>query len=289
MKIKSIKKIIPWYIKFTIKILLSFLPNKEKFFRFLGIYKLGYMKDSNYSLGVFNSHLEYSGFKPKDSVILEIGPGDSVSIGIIAWSMGAQKSYLLDNGNYATQDINVYKELIQTLIMSGYERAKSLENCNHFNELIEKTNIVYLINGLESLRELQSNSIDYCFSQAALEHIFLNEFQSFISELYRVQKSGSLCSHVVDLKDHLGESLNSLRFNTGFWESNLIKRSGFYTNRLRCGKLKKIFQKSGFMIAKIKLYKWDKLPLQKKYLSKDFKYLGDEELKIKGMFIFCRK
>jgi len=102
MNLEVIKKLIPWYIKLGIKIMLSWIPNKEVFLRPFGvIYKLGDMMKSEYSLQVFISHLKGSGnFDPKNNVILEIGPGDSISTGIIAWSMGARKSILIDNGNY---------------------------------------------------------------------------------------------------------------------------------------------------------------------------------------------
>ena len=289
MNSKKIKKLIPWYIKFGIKIILSCIPNKEVFFRSFGVYKLGDMMNPKYSLQVFTSHLKNSNFDPKDSIILEIGPGDSISTGIIAWSMGAKKSYLIDNGNYATKDILKYKKLIQILRSSGYKKAKKLEECNNFSELLKMSNTIYLNKGLNSLRKLESNSIDFCFSQAVLEHIFYNEFSSFISELYRVQKLGGLSSHQVDLKDHLGESLNSLQFPTVIWESSLIKRSGFYTNRLRRYQLKKIFQISGFYILEIKLNKWKQIPIKRRWLFKYFKNIDEEELLIKEMYILCKK
>jgi len=290
MNLKSIKNIIPWYMKMGIKVMVSWIPNKELFFRPFGIiYKLGDMMKPEYSLQVFTSHLKSSNFNPENNIILEIGPGDSISTGIIAWSMGAKKSILIDNGNYATKDIKKYKKLIQILKISGYEKAKKLEKCDSFNKLLKTANIIYLNKEFDSLRELESNSIDFCFSQAVLEHIFLEEFKDYISELYRVMKPGGLCSHEVDLKDHLGKSLNSLRFSTVVWESNLFKRAGFYTNRLRCYQLKKIFQMSGFHILKIQLSKWKQIPVKRKWLFKDFKTLDEEELLTKEMYILCKK
>lgn len=289
MNMKSIKNIIPWYIKFGVKIMLSWIPNKEVFFRSFGIYKLGDMMNPKYSLQVFTLHLKNSNFDPKNSIILEIGPGDSISTGIIAWSMDAKKSILIDNGNYAIKDIKEYKKLVPILRNFGYEKQKKLEQCNNFNELLKMANIIYLTNGLDSLRKLESHSIDFCFSQAVLEHIFLNQFSDFIFELYRVLKAGGLCSHQVDLKDHLGESLNSLRFPTVIWENNLIKRSGFYTNRLRCYQLKKTFQISGFNILKIQLNKWKQIPVKRRWLFNDFKNIDKEELLVKEMYILCKK
>jgi len=289
MSLKELKKLIPWYIKLVIKIMLSLVPNKEVFFKSFSIYNLGDMVNPKYSLQVFTSHLKYSNFDLKNSIILEIGPGDSVSTGIIAWSMGAKESYLIDNGNYATKDIKIYKKLIQILKNSGYEKAIKLDECTNFDELLKIANIVYFNKGLNSLQKIESNSIDFCFSQAVLEHIFLKDFSAFISELYRVQKVGGLSSHQVDLTDHLGESLNSLRFNTAIWESNIFKYSGFYTNRLRCYQLKEIFQISGFNISKIQLSKWKQIPIKRKWLFKDFKNITEKELLIKGMHILCEK
>ncbi len=289
MNLKSIKNIIPWYMKVGIKVMLSWIPNKEIIFRPSGLIYHGHTLTPKYSLQVFTSHLRYSNFDLKDSIILEIGPGGSISTGIIAWSLGAKMTILVDKGEYATKNIKKYKELIQLLKHSGYEKAKKLEKCNNFDELARTANIVYLIKGLDSLRELESNSIDFCFSQVVLEHIFLNEFSVFISELYRVQKLGGLSSHQVDLKDHLGKSLNSLRFSTIIWESNLFKRSGFYTNRLRCYQIKKMFLMSGFNILNLSLNKWKQIPVKRRWLFKDFKNIDEEELLTKEMYILCKK
>jgi hypothetical protein len=51
------------------------------------------------------------------------------------------------------------------------------------------------------------------------------------NHLGRALKPGGICVHRVDLKDHLGGGLSTLRFTDAIWESVLLRMSGFCTNR----------------------------------------------------------
>jgi len=53
-----------------------------------------------------------------------------------------------------------------------------------------------------------------------LEHIRKKEFVDTIIETKRILKPNGICSHEIDLRDHLNESLNNLRFSENF--GNLI-------------------------------------------------------------------
>jgi len=70
------------------------------------------MDQAAYSIGVFNSHCERSTLicNLSHKVVLELGPGDSISTAIIAASYGAS-STLIDSGNFASKDLTPYLQL----------------------------------------------------------------------------------------------------------------------------------------------------------------------------------
>ena len=76
--------------------------------------------------------------------VLEIGPGNGLLIGKYANELGAGKTWLIDSEPIA--DVEPFP------------------------------NIVYLTEGLKSLREAPDASVDFLFSNTVLEHICLKEF-----------------------------------------------------------------------------------------------------------------
>ena len=102
-----------WRLKIFFKILLSKLPIKYSLWKSLGLFKHGRMDSLDYPIKIFNLHIKkaYPKIIPKNLIILELGPGDSIASAIIAYAYGVSKTYLIDVDNYAIQDISFYKEL----------------------------------------------------------------------------------------------------------------------------------------------------------------------------------
>ena len=96
--------------------------------------------------------------------------------------------------------------------------------------------------------------------------------------MHRVLKPNGLISHNINYKDHLDESLNSLRFSHKIWESNLFSNSGFYTNRVPAIEMHRKFKKFGFKMVWEKYSQWPLLPLKRKYMHNDFKSYSDQDL-----------
>ena len=83
-----------------------------------------------------------------------------------------------------------------------------------FVDLLCFYNTEYLTSGLESLKEIDDNSVDYIFSHSVLEHVRKYELNALIKEMYRVLKPNGVISHNINYKDHLDDSLNNLRFSS---------------------------------------------------------------------------
>lgn len=278
---------LPWWISIIFSIMISYIPKKYVLFRSLG-FKHGDMVNPTYSINVFLKHFNKIGFLPNKFNILELGPGDSISTAIIGHAFGASEIFLVDVADYASKSIEIYYDLIHKL--KKYNTVKDLSSlleAKTFNKILEMTNAHYYISGLHSLEEIQSETIDFIFSNAVLEHIHLQNFSKILCELYRISSKGSAISHTIDLKDHLNNGLNSLRFNKKFWESKIFKKNLLYTNRLRFKEICNCIRKAGFKIIHIDLKEWNKLPIKTKYLNHDFK--NREDLHIYGFDILCKK
>ena len=120
------------------------------------------------------------------------------------------------------------------------------------------------------------------FSQAVLEHIRREQFLDTMRECRRILKRDGVCSHRVDLKDHLGGGLNNLRFSPEIWESKLFVRSGFYTNRIRYREMLKLFSSAGFDVEIIEENRWNVLPIDRSQLAPLFQDISDDELLVSG-------
>jgi hypothetical protein len=119
----------------------------------------------------------------KRYAILELGPGDSIFSSIIANALGAKGTWLIDSGDFATRSTSAYCRRVKFLRSMGLH-CEDIYMTDSFEEVLRKSKANYLIEGVHSLHKLQDSSIDYCFSNAVLQHIpkqdFHCLFQNFI-------------------------------------------------------------------------------------------------------------
>ena len=166
-----------WRIKIIVKILLSKLPIPYSIWKLLGLFKHGKMDSYDYAIKIFNLHFRraYPTIVPKNIQILELGPGDSIAAGIIGYANGVKKTYLIDIDNYATKNLNFYKNLAKILKFKGFN-VPNLDNVSCFEDILKVTNTIYLHEGLKSLKNIKSNSIDFIWSHSVLEHVRKSNF-----------------------------------------------------------------------------------------------------------------
>lgn len=278
------KSIVPWWLKIAVKIVLARLPLNYQQWNRMRLFRHGDI-DEIWSSGTkFLLHLN-SAFPenpPVNFCCLELGPGDSVASGIIAKSLGASKSYLVDVGRYATVDMDYYR-----LFCDEMERhnipAPNLSGVASFEELLDLCNIEYLTNGTDSLRQIPADSLDFIWSHSVLEHIRRKEFAQVVEEFRRSMIITGKMSHNADLKDHLGGALNNLRFSDRVWESEFMVKSGFYTNRLQHQDILKFFREGGFEIVDVAVGRWDNMPTPVRSMDVMFQNIPENELLIRSL------
>lgn len=282
-------KRLPWYAKLGTKLLLARLPFDYRIWRQIGIFKHGSMERPEYSLGVFRTHCDRVTFARKGQrfVAMELGPGDSLVSALICFVFGAARSYLIDTGPYARADIGLYRKMADYLYAHGFN-TPDLNDVNTLDQLLARCSATYAVNGLASLRALPAAEVDFVWSQAVLEHVRLSEFDATMHELRRVLRSDGVCSHRIDLRDHLDGGLNNLRFPNRLWESDFFAQSGFYTNRIRYSRMLESFRSAGFAVEVFRLERWDRLPIRRDRLAREFRSLSDEELCISAFDVVLR-
>ncbi|MEL6928117.1 MAG: methyltransferase domain-containing protein, partial [Cyanobacteria bacterium J06600_6] len=279
---KSIKDVMPWWLKVGSKMIIYRLPIGDKFWKSIGFFQYDQMEVPEYAYQAFKEHFDRvsqekqleSGFSS-----LELGPGNSLFSAQICRSYGGDKTYLIDVDDFAIEKPESYVAMTDYLAQQGLS-APEIQPDQSFAEIMADCGGTYLTSGLASLQTIEDHSVDFVWSHAVLEHVRRAEFLEIMKETRRVISNNGVCSHTVDLKDHLDQSLNNLRFEENFWESKFVNDSGIYTNRIRCAEMLDIFREAGFEVEKVEYERWQELPVPRRDLAKQFQNWSDEELRI---------
>lgn len=274
------KRFVPWWLRIIIKIIFYYLNIPRQFLRSFGLLKHGNMDEAAYAIKIFNLYWDQfqKQQKEKDFIFFELGCGDSLASGVIAWLRGAKESFLVDEGDYAIKNLALYQKVAQEDMQAIPERKAQVQNCSTIEELLRICHISYLTEGLKSLRRIENQKIDFLFSNAVLEHVPRSEAFEIFSELARILKQGGLASHQIDFRDHLGGAKNHLRFGLGWWEKGLPAKAGFYTNRLMLNDFLGYIKKLPYEVLSVESQKWEELPTNKSVFSKSFKNYSNEDL-----------
>lgn len=269
-----------WPFKIAAKIVLSRLPISYSLWQRIGLFRFGRMDDAGYAFRIFRLHAgeAFPNGLPAGSIALELGPGDSIASALIAYVHGAGKVLLVDVGDFARKDLESYRRVGDHIAGEGLHLPPELLGAAGFQELLALCRAEYLTEGLNSLRALPDESVDFIWSHSVLEHVRKRDFDPTMNEMFRILKPGGRASHSIDLMDHLAKSLNNLRFSEGVWESEFIARSGFYTNRLRFSEIEESIDRAGFARLAGRRGRWPQPPLSRAKLDPQFRELSEEDL-----------
>ncbi len=283
----------PWWLRVAAKIVLARLPVGYSFWKRLGLFEHGDMNQPARALETYLMHAKAASLPTspqsvaEDFNVLELGPGDSVFTAMVARAVGAGRVWLVDAGPFATTAPTAYSAMADYLQTQHYQVPYSAEITN-LQGVLSACHAEYLTDGVASLAKIPPHSVDFCFSNAVLEHIPKGDFSRLVRELKRLLKPGGVCVHRVDLKDHLGGGLNNLRFSAAIWEGPLLSRSGFYTNRIRYAEMLAVFEQAGFTCEVARKITWDKLPIARSSLADEFQTLPDDDLLVSGFDVVLR-
>ena len=253
--------------------------------------------------------------------IVELGPGDSIGIGLMALLTGAEQYYALDVVRHTSTETNlvVFDELVKLLMIQAPipsggefteilpklddyrfpakilgearltqalapERLKSLRN--HLAGNLTADPICYLA-PMGRMNEIPVNSVDLIISQAVMEHV--DQLEEIYAECFRILKPGGVMSHQIDLRCH-----DTAHEWNGHWKYSeltwCLMRGGlpWFINRQPCSFHIGLTKRVGFTIqAEIK--QSGSPGISRKHLGRCFKTLSESDLLTAGVFILANK
>jgi hypothetical protein len=256
-------------------------------------------------------------------VIAEIGPGNSIGVGLAALISGANKYYALDVVEYATtkRNVEIFDELVELFGKretvpdeSEFPRVKPRLKSYKFPNYIltdERLGILLEASRIETIRDailnpnsngpisikyfapwydvlaLKRNSVDMIFSQAALEHI--EDLSKAYETMYLWLKPSGYMSHQVDFKCHgTANCWNGHWAHSDFMWKIIRGKRPYLLNREPYATHVNLQKKSGFeIISSIKVENLN--GIERKDLSPRFKYISDDDLVTEGANILSVK
>jgi len=281
---------IPWFVKIPAKIALSRLPIRYDAWRNLNLFRAGGMDDPETAFKVFRMHRDAAGFAERRGyTVLELGPGDSMLTALFACSAGAKRSILIDQTRLASRQLRLFGAA-ETLLHRKGLPVPGVADATSPEDAMARLNCSYLVDGLESLRSLPAESVDFVFSNAVIEHVRKHDFAATARELYRIMAPDGVASHWIDYRDHLQDGLNNLRFSESVWESDFMASSGFYTNRLPAASISARFEEAGFSVEVRSTQDWPRgLPTSQAAMSEPFAAMAPNDLMVMTNWILLRK
>jgi len=300
--------------------ILSYVPGlREKLFSG----GTGGSTSARYCYSVWLRHLvmaQQHGLSTHPKAVAELGPGDSLGIGLAAMLSGADHYYAFDVVRYSTNErnIQIYDELVEL-----FQKRERIPDNGEFPEvkpylesydfprwiLTDKILSLALNRGrLEEIREALLNPgkkigrmlisyivpwqdfkvfggvmLDMIYSQAVLEHV--DDLPHTYHCLYRALKPGGYISSQIDFRSH-----GTATAWNGHWAYpdivwKLMKGSRPYLiNRMPHSAHIQLINKCGFRIVcdnKVQTASG----IMRKHLSKQYKQLSDDDLITSGAFI----
>lgn len=288
--------------------------------------KTGGTNSARYCYSVWLRHLvmakENGAFTEMPKIVAELGPGDSLGMGLCALLSGAEQYYAFDVVKYAdsAKNLAIFEELVilfknkasvpddkefplvkpyldeyifpaKTLTDELLQSALTDERLDAIRRSIrnpeEKNSVIIYQVPWNDSSVIQKNSVDMIFSQATLEHV--DDIENTYKTMYAWLKPDGLMSHQIDLKCHgtASEWNGHWAYSDFQWKVIRGKRP-WLLNRLACSQQLALAEKNGFKIIVVKKITTSS-KIKKMSLDNKFTNISDEDLETSGVFFIAKK
>jgi SAM-dependent methyltransferase len=261
-----------------------------------------------------------NGFRGIPHTIAELGPGDSIGLGLAALLSGCERYYALDVYKYwdAQRNILIFDELVELFrnktsipditefprvipVPENYDFPIQIFTEEHLQKCLKEERIKSIRDEILNLEKkpdkkhihyfipwyakdiTEPNSVDLIISQAVLQYI--DDLDLTYATMHTWLKQGGIMSHSIDFSSH-----GTTKKWNGHWtysklEWKLVRgKRSIGLNRVPYSVHLKLNEKYNFTILKKSTYKKEN-QLSVKELSKEFKNLGLEDKTVAAMFI----
>lgn len=279
---------------------------------------------ARYCYSVWLRHLKRiaaCGFPTQFETVAELGPGDSLGVGIAAMLSGANRYFAFDAVAFARSASNLatFDELA-----AMFERREPLPGPGEFPQISPTVDSLdfpdrlldaaLLAGTLAPERKnairaalagersdgigvryaapwtdaafIESESVDLAFSQAVLEHV--DDVAETYRALHRWLKPGGIMSHAIDFKSH-GLTRDWFgHWTVPAWQWKLVRgRRPYMINRVSASQHVELLRAAGFEI--VLAQRTDAVPAPRAELAREFAAMPDDDLRTSGMFVIARK
>ncbi len=281
----------------------------------------GGTNSARYCYSVWLRHLvmaEINGLNTSPKTVAELGPGDSIGIGLAALISGSEKYYAFDVVEYANikTNLTIFDELV-TLFknkapipgddewpkvnpkLEDYSFPTYILDESRLNKALAPSRIERIRNsvkrvGIEKsvveykvpwhgVNVLTPESVDMIYSQAVLEHV--DDLKKTYSAMNSWLKPTGHMSHTIDFKCHRYAD----EWNGHWTHSDVIwklmrGRRPYWINRIPCSVHMKLIADAGFMLRTIKTTTAES-NLLLKHLAPRFRSISQSDLTTSGAYI----
>lgn len=277
---------------------------------------------ARYCYAVWLRHLVMAGknrlLAASPKIVGELGPGDSIGIGLAALLSGAEMYYGMDVVRHASlrQNIKILDELVDLFRgkedipderefknlkphLDSYKFPSEILTDEHLAFCLSNDRIKQIRNSLEkcntkmsmiryavpwfSANLIESRSVDMIYSQAVLEHV--DDLSGAYQAMYRWLKPGGCISHQIDFKCHgLTSHWNGHWTFSDFTWRLMRGRRAYLLNRQPHSMHIRLLKEAGFKIIcdeKIELPS----KIRPEQLATAFKNMSAEDMVISDAFI----
>jgi SAM-dependent methyltransferase len=275
-----------------------------------------------YCYSVWLRHLVLGAAKsPRGStpkVVAELGPGDSIGIGLAALLSGAEKYFALDLVPYSDleRNLEIFEELIAMFArrlpipdesefpllypkLDRYDFPQHLIGERRLADALAPARVAAIRTSIKRSQAdgsmvsykapwnapgvIDDGSVDFIFSQAVLEHV--DDLEGAYAAMCRWLKPGGIMSHQIDFKCHgKANSWNGHWTYTDIVWRIMVGRRLYLLNRQPHSVHVELIERSGFRILDDTVFR-SVCDLRREQLAPRFRELSNDDLTTSGAFI----
>ena len=262
------------------------------------------------------------GLSTAPATVAELGPGDSVGVGLAALLTGSERYWALDVVSYinAKRNVEILEGLIDlvrncTPIPNGKEFAEAQPTLDSYDfpaDILTHQRLALALSPsrLDRLRRatltlgphsepehallsyisswddrahIRQGSVDAIFSQAVLEHV--DDLAATYKAMHAWLKPGGYMSHQVDFRSHnLTQAWNGHWAVSDFQWSLMRGKRAYFLNREPCSRHLQLLSELGFtVVGEDRVI--DPTGIRRGALAARFRHLSDEDLETSGLFV----
>jgi len=280
------------YTKKLIRGIISYIPVLKSIIPLIGT---GGSNDAEYCLRIYSKHKDIlitNGCVFPFGKIGEIGPGDSVGIGLCALVDGAVSYYGLDaiaHTNIHT-NLQIFQELIDIYEIENIDiddkiKEELLWDIQNMNML--KSKIKYYAPWWNK-DNIVNDSLDVIISTAVMEHVL--PLKETYKRIFEWIKPGGFCSHIIDYGAHeFSDYWYDHWYYSDFLWKILMHGRKYPISRMSHSYHMDCIEKAGFSIQTI-IPSYQSNTADKDKISKTIlNYFNDTDLRIKSAIVVAKK